>query len=134
MARYPSEEAANAVATSVTAARPTHQGKKSRRSRLTKWPIIGFEAGGHRVREVGLTIDEFGQPAECQLLTAADEKYVVRVRVQAFRHIGGEHDRRATPSSPVLKEAQKRPSPEDVQQGGDLVGDDQLRPRREGSD
>src|SRR5207244_1979783 len=105
----------------VTAASATHQNRKSRRSRLTKWPVMVFEAGGHRVGEVGLTVEERGQQAERQLPATADQEDMVGVGVEPFGQIGGEQNRRATGPSPLLEQTEERPSPEDVERGGDLV-------------
>jgi hypothetical protein len=49
---------AHATTSTVAAAIATHQNRKSRRSRLMKWPVMVFEAGGHRVRETGPTVEE----------------------------------------------------------------------------
>jgi len=87
-----------------------------------------FQAGGHRVREAGATIEERGPQAERQLLTAADQEHVVYVGVEPFRDIGREHNRRATGPLPLLEQAEKAPSPEDVEGGGDLVGNDEVGP------
>src|SRR5882724_6695073 len=134
MAEYQPSPRAHAPTSNVIAPRAIHQNRKSRRSRLTKWPVMVLQAGSDCVSEASLTIENRGQQAERQLVATADQEHMVGVGVEPFRQIGGEHNRRAAGSLALLEQAEKRASAEDVERGGDLVRDDQLRPRGQRSD